>query len=482
MEKGKLVKGKALTRKFGLFSATCMVIGTIIGSGIFIKSEEIAHAVGSNLWFGVFAWVLGGGIMLAFAYTFSRLAQKHEKVNGLIDYSEAVVGPRYGYALGWFMSTIYGPALMAFLAHATARFTVALIGFEELCEVTQTYVPVSQLFSPQTFMFAGLYLVLANVINMLVPKISIKLNISTTLLRIIPVVAMGVIGTIVGLINGGTVQHLQESIPGAAEHAFLAATFATAFAFAGWESTMALNSEVKNSKRILPIALLLGTSIVVALYALYYIGMFGAVDTETLSAAWAVRQIGGTMTGFQNIFGAWAGPVLFGFIIISCFGALNGFTMAHHRGMYALGRRGRGVVPTQMANLDGASKMPVNSGLVSLLLSAVWLFIFGGHQAGWWVLPVSGLAVVYFNVALFPILIGMMVKQKDLNLFDRFVMPAVSIAGGVLMMVAAWLVVADWLLVFGIIIVASLTFGMFFYNGIDRKKTDEGEEELPQPV
>jgi len=51
------------------------------------------------------------------------------------------------------------------------------------------------------------------------------------------------------------------------------------------------------------------------------------------------------------------------------------------------------------------------------------------------------------------------------------------------MMVAAWLVVADWLLVFGIIIVASLTFGMFFYNGIDRKKTDEeGEEELPQPA
>lgn len=443
---------KVLTRKFGLFATTCLVVGTIIGSGIFIKSEEMAAAIGGRLWYGIFAWALGGGIMFTFAYTFSRLASRHEKINGLIDYSEAVVGKRYGYALGWYMATIYGPALMAFLAHATARFTVALFGWEG----------VNQFFSAETFMLAGVFLVLANVNNMLTPKLSLRFNITTTFLRIVPLIAMGIIGTIVGLVTGTTAENLQSAFMGTAANPFLAAVFATAFAFAGWESTLSLNSEVKDGRRTLPLALLLGTCIVIGFYVLYYIGMYGAVDPETMAAGGAVA--GGTRQGFENIFHTMAGPILFAFIIISCFGALNGFTMAHHRGMYSLARRNRGPAPHQFVQLDNVTQMPVNSGLMSMVLSMIWLFVFGGHQAGWYSLPISGLAVVFYNLTLFPILVGMMLKQKDLNAFDRFVMPLVTISGGILMLVSAWLVVRAVFIYFAVIAFAVVALGMIFYS------------------
>ena len=95
-----------LERKYGLFTAICMVVGIVIGSGVFFKAQTILQKTEGNMPLGILAWIIGGLIMIFCILAFAAMAQKHEKVNGIVDYAEALVGPKYGYYIGWFMSII----------------------------------------------------------------------------------------------------------------------------------------------------------------------------------------------------------------------------------------------------------------------------------------------------------------------------------------------------------------------------------------
>ena len=104
MEKGR-------EKKYGLVMASAMVIGIVIGSGVFFKAEKVLTATGGDLPTGILAWVIGGLIMIVCAYVFSTMATRYEKVNGIVDYAEMALGSKYGYMIGWFMTTIYYPSL-----------------------------------------------------------------------------------------------------------------------------------------------------------------------------------------------------------------------------------------------------------------------------------------------------------------------------------------------------------------------------------
>ena len=86
-----------LERKYGLFTAICLVVGIVIGSGVFFKAQTILQKTEGNMPLGIIAWVIGGLIMLVSILTFATMAQKYEKVNGIVDYAEATVGGKYAY-------------------------------------------------------------------------------------------------------------------------------------------------------------------------------------------------------------------------------------------------------------------------------------------------------------------------------------------------------------------------------------------------
>ena len=74
-----------LERKYGLFTAICLVVGIVIGSGVFFKAQTILQKTEGNMPLGIIAWVIGGLIMLVSILTFATMAQKYEKVNGIVD-------------------------------------------------------------------------------------------------------------------------------------------------------------------------------------------------------------------------------------------------------------------------------------------------------------------------------------------------------------------------------------------------------------
>jgi len=412
-----------LTRKYGLLTAICMVVGTIIGSGIFFRNEQIVAYTGGSIWTGAAAWLTGGVVTLTAAYVFSILAARHERVGGLVDYSEALLGKRYGYLFGWFMAVIFYPSMSGILAWISARFTVVLFGWD-----------VNPFFSAETYMLALFYLLAIFAINALSPKLSGKFQISTTFIKLVPLVAMGVIGTIVGIVNGTTVENLRtDYIPTVVYHPFFEALVATVFAYMGWDTILALNSEVRNSKRNLPIALVAGLLIIMTVYVAYYIGIFSAAPIPELVDG------GGVLTAFTGIFGAAAGPVFFGFIIISCLGALNGLCIAGQRAFYTKAVRGRGLHPKMLSQVDSVTNAPNNSAVVYVLLVSIWMVINGGNFAGWYGnfnFDLMGFIPITFQILLVPVYIWVIVKETTLGTFNRIIAPLAAIVGSMVFGVA----------------------------------------------
>ena len=86
-----------LKAKYNLPTAIAMVVGIVIGSGVFFKGEKVLNLTRGNIPLGILAWVLGAVIMIVCAYTFSIMATRHIKVNGVVDYADAMIGEKYGY-------------------------------------------------------------------------------------------------------------------------------------------------------------------------------------------------------------------------------------------------------------------------------------------------------------------------------------------------------------------------------------------------
>ena len=316
-----------LQRKYGLFTAICMVVGIVIGSGVFFKAQTILQKTGGDMPLGIVAWLIGGAIMLVCLLTFSYMGQKYEKVNGLVDYAEATVGPRYGYAIGWFSSVIYLPAMTSVLAWLTAQFTLEFIlsvapGFT----LTGANTPVA--IGPDCMVLTLFFMCASYAVNAISPRLAGKLQTTTTVIKLIPLGLMAVVGVAYGFANGTLTQNFQTpaQTQDISQFPLFAAVCATAFAYEGWIIATSINSEIHNSKWNLPKALSIGGIVIIAVYIFYYVGVAGGATNQQLIDT-------GATIAFTNIFGNVLGNILKLFIALSCLGTLNGLMMATSRGM-----------------------------------------------------------------------------------------------------------------------------------------------------
>ncbi|MEG0370820.1 MAG: APC family permease [Clostridium sp.] len=445
-----------LEKKYGLITAIAMVVGIVIGSGVFFKAEKVLTATGGNLSLGILAWVIGGIIMISCAYSFAVMATKYERVNGVVDYAQATMGKKYAYYIGWFMALIYYPTLTSVLAWVAARYTCVLIGFS--------------ITGGECMTIAGLYLIASFALNALSPILAGKFQVSTTVIKLIPLLLMAIVGTIVGIYSGMTVRNfttVTENI--STTTALFTAVVATAFAYEGWIIATSINAELKDAKRNLPIALVVGTFVIMIVYILYYVGLAGAVPNEVMMKGGET----GARLAFETVFSSIGGSLVFVFVIISCLGTLNGLMLGCTRGIYSIAARGEGIKPEMFNQIDKVTNMPTNSAVFGLLLSGIWLFFFyGANLADKWFgflcFDSSELPIVTLYAMYIPIFIMMIKKEKDLNIFNRVIAPSVAIIGCIFMIVAACfshkMAVISYLVVFVVIMI----LGAFF---IKREKS-----------
>ena len=427
-----------LARKYGLFTAICMVAGIVIGSGIFFKAQTILEKTGGNMPLGVLAWIVGGFIMMMCLLTFSFMGQKYEKVGGVVDYAEATVGKTYGYLMGWFVATIYYPAMAAVLCWVTARYFL-----EFIVSVNPDFplvIPAAEggcLIGPECIALTLFILCFAYAVNALSPKLAGKFQTTTTVIKLIPLALMAIVGIIYGLSTGTLTENVRNpaTVGGTHNNPLFAAICSTAFAYEGWIIATSINAEIKNSKKNLPRALIAGGFIIAAAYIFYYLGVSGGATNQQL-----IDQ--GTTVAFTHIFGGTLGNLLKLFVAISCYGTVNGLLLACCRGMYAVAARGQGPRPETFAQLDAKTNMPNNSSIIGLLIVAAWfVYFYLSNLAQTWsgpfVFDSSELPIITIYLMYLPIYVCWMCKEKDQSILRRFVLPILAIIGSIFMVVAS---------------------------------------------
>jgi APA family basic amino acid/polyamine antiporter len=433
---------KGLKKQYGLLMAICMVVGTVVGSGVFFKAQAILQKTNGDMPMGIIAWIIGGAVMICCVLAFCVMAQQYEKVNGLVDYAEATIGNKYAYFMGWFATTIYTPAMTSVLAWLTARyFLTFLVSVNPDLQLAGDPVTGSE-----TFLLAGFILICVFAINTLSSKLAGKLQISATFIKLIPLLLMAVVGTIYGLshdmtgapVEAGTSMLSSNFATGTGNYSVLfGAVVATAFAYEGWILATSINSEIKDSKKNLPIALVLGGIIIIAIYLFYYIGIAGGAPVTTLMES-------GTTTAFTTVFGNVLGNILNLFVAVSCLGTLNGLLIGCIRGMYSISVRGYGPKVDLMKQIDPASGMPSNSCIIGLVIVAAWLVYFYGANLtatpwfGKFSFDSSELPIITIYALYIPMFIQFMRKEKNLPAVKRFVLPSLGVIGSAFMVFAAF--------------------------------------------
>ena len=446
-----------LEKKYGLWTAISMVIGIVIGSGVFFKAELILNKTGGNLSLGILAWLIGGLIMVICAYVFATLSTKYEFVNGVVDYAEVMMGKRYAYYIGWFMAVIYCPAITSVLAWVSARYTCALLGFS--------------IVGAECMTIAGVYLIAIFAMNSLAPMLAGRFQISTTFIKLVPLIGMAIAGTVSGLMSGVTVENFTTVVAAdVGGNPLFAAIVSTAFAYEGWILATSINAELRDAKKTLPKALTLGSLIIIVVYLLYYVGLAGAAPNQVMMETGEQ----GVLLAFRNIFGG-VGSLLFVFVIISCLGTLNGLMMGTTRSIYALAARGEGPRPALFAQVDPVTNMPLNSGIFGLLVCALWLFFFFGANLtdglfGAFAFDSSELPIVALYAFYIPIFIQLMRKERDLPTFKRFVMPGLAIVCSAFIVLAAYYAHGKALIPFFVVLAAGLISGAYFEMGKPQAK------------
>ena len=435
-----------LEKKFGLITAIAMVVGIVIGSGVFFKAEKILTATGGDLKKGIFAWVIGGIIMISCAYTFSVMATRYQYVNGVVDYAEATMGKKYAFYVGWFMAIIYYPTITSVLAWVSARYTCVILGFS--------------ITGGECMTIACLYLVASFTLNALSPVLAGKFQVSTTVIKLVPLFLMAIVGTFMGVRSGMTAYNFTHYVSQGTSGGLFTAIVAASFAYEGWIIATCINAELKDAKKNLPLALIAGTFITMSVYILYYIGLAGTIKNEVMMAGGET----GAKLAFQTIFSSAGGTLLFVFVIISCLGTLNGLMLGCTRGIYSIAARGLGPNPKVFSQVDPTTNMPVNSAILGLFLCAVWLLYFYGANLtnswfGFFSFDSSELPIVTIYAIYIPIFIMFMKKEKELTFFNRFLMPSLSLLGSIFMIIAAWFAHGMAVVAFLIVYLVVMAFG-----------------------
>ena len=437
-----------MEKRYGLPTAIAMVIGTVIGSGVFIKGGKVLNLTNGNLLLGIAVVGIVGLICLICSLVFAELGSRYEKVSGVVDYAEVALGGKYAYGVGWFMFTIYTPTLCAMLAFFSAMMFLQLFGISAV-DFSNGAI------NPTAIGVGAGFLMIAYGINILSPKLAGKLQVGMTVIKLIPLVLMGIVGTIVGIANGGTaviLSHLQsaEYLANPCTGAdFFKAIVGFAFAYEGWILATSMNSEIKDGKKNLPKALIIGAVVATVVYALYIWAMSSIGDIGTITSTW---PFGETLPriAFSGIFGNVVGTIVYVFITISCLGVLNGLSMAHVRSLYALSARGMGPRPEFYGDIDEQTNFPIKSAVMAMMVGGFWyawtvMMWMGGpgmfgavHNFEYLAWEPDEIGIICLYVMYIPMMVGLMVKAKDVGFVRRFLLPGLGILCCLFFAYAIW--------------------------------------------
>lgn len=289
-------------RRLTLFDATMLVVGGIIGAGIFLNPAVVAQrAPTAGLTIGV--WVLGGAVALAGAFVFAELAALKPEAGGGYVYLRDALGPMTGFLYGWTELLVINSGGIAAVSVTFASYTTALTG------APATGIP---------FIAVGAIVVLSGVNLLGIKTGAIAQNI-LTVLKLAALAALIVVGLLwTAREQPAAPTALAALTPLTALTAIGTALIPVLFAYGGWQSTNFVAAELKEPRRDLPRALVIGVGIVVLSYVLANVVYVRVLGIPGLAASTAPAS-----DVMRGLVGPWGATFIAFGIAFSTFGFLN---------------------------------------------------------------------------------------------------------------------------------------------------------------
>jgi len=344
-------------RGYGLFTTIAMIVGIVIGSGIFFKSDDMLGYTGGNVGLAVLVFCIAAFTIVFGCLTFSQLAALTDKPGGVITYANEFMGKKWASMFGWFQVFIYYPTLTVLISWVVGIYVSLTMGWEmdfwRFCVIGLIWF----------FICFGY--------NILSAKIGGLFQEAAVIIKLIPLFAIA----IGGLIFGDPIAAIQNPSPEAIEATktlgWVAAIGPIAFSFDGWVVSMAVAHEVKNSRRNVPRALVAAPLFVLAAYLMYFLGITGYLGPEQ------VMELGDESVAIAatNLIGPTFASIIYVFVTISVMGTVNGVILGYIRLPYSLALRNAIPFSNSLKKIHPKLNMPVNSAFFAIAISGVWWII-----------------------------------------------------------------------------------------------------------
>ena len=356
----KVETGSELVRDLHIGHAAALVVGIIIGSGIFLVPKRMMEATGSvKLVF--LAWIVGGLLTWFGALTYAELGAMKPGSGGEYVYMRDGYGPLAAFLYAWNTFLIAKPASIATVAAGVVRI---LGEFQPLAFFQNSYfgVTVGQLFACGIILFFS-------ILNYFGVKKAGDFHLFFTVLKVLMIVTI----VAIGLTFTGGAQNFHTSFSGAVGGVggFMAALIAALWAYDGWNNLVMVAGEVRNPQRNIPLALIYGICAV----ALLYISMALAVQW-VLPASEVATAARPASLAVQRVIGPLGGMVISAGIAFSMFVTINGQILAGARVPFAAARDG--YFFTSVARVHPIYHTPATSIFLQCGLTML-LIIVGGH-------------------------------------------------------------------------------------------------------
>ncbi len=332
-----------LVRGLGAWASGAIVVGTMIGTGIFLKPAEMARE-GRTVSVVFAAWIVGAILSLFGALSFAELGAAIPEAGGEYAYLRRGFGPTWGFLFGWTHSIVGRPSSLASIAAGLMRFLSFLIP-AVAAPIFTIHIAIPGLtgwIKPYDFVFtwaqplAVFWLVLMTGINYLGVRLGGAVQVFLTAIKIISVVI--VIG--VAFFAPAAAPHAPDplwpsALNGGVLSAFLAALAAALWAYDGWEDLNLVGSEVENPQRNFPRALVGGVALVAVIYLLFSAACLKVLPFDTVAASSHIAS-----DVVQHVAGPIAGAWITVAMVISALGSMNSSVLSGARPTYAMARDG----------------------------------------------------------------------------------------------------------------------------------------------
>jgi APA family basic amino acid/polyamine antiporter len=339
---------KTLKKEIGLSEAITVVIGVVIGSGIFFKASSVFKNAGTPM-LGILAWVIGGVITMASALTVAEIAAAIPKTGGVFAYLKELYSERWAFLFGWVQALVYVPGVAAALSIV---FVTQATYFIPMTEVQQKILAIFML-----FFITG--------VNIISTKLGSKVQLFATIGKLIPIFVIIVFGLIKGQVNSFSAA---QPVVSTGVAGFGAAILGTLWAYDGWVGVGNMAGELKNPKKDLPRSIIVGLAVTIGVYILINIAIVKIMPvSEVINSSKPASDAAVILFGKAG-----AGLVAAG-IMISIFGALNGYLMTGVRVPFAMASDNLFPFAKFFGKVNEKFGTPINVFVFEVVLAALYV-------------------------------------------------------------------------------------------------------------